>query len=60
MRYLESLLLPMAISIHHATPNDIDSLLILMRHMQDDDPWSEPFNEAIVRKNLLDLLEDPH
>lgn len=49
----------MSISIHLATAV-IDSLLILMRHMQDDDSRAEPFNEAIVRKNLSVLVSDHH
>src|SRR5271157_4594674 len=50
----------MPISIHSATLADIDSLLIMMRHMQSDDPWSVPFNETIVKKNLSDLLYNSH
>jgi GNAT superfamily N-acetyltransferase len=50
----------MSLSIQRATPADIDPLLLLMRHMQNDDPWSEPFSETIVRKNLVDLMHNPH
>jgi GNAT superfamily N-acetyltransferase len=46
-------------SILRATLADIDSLLLLMRHMQSDDPWAEPFDESWVRKNLAELLLDP-
>jgi GNAT superfamily N-acetyltransferase len=49
----------MPLSILRATPADIDSLLLLMRHMQNDDPWAEPFDESCVRKNLGELLLDP-
>lgn len=49
----------MPISIHLATPADGDFLLLLMRHMQNDDPWSEPFKELIVKKNLSELLHNP-
>jgi ribosomal protein S18 acetylase RimI-like enzyme len=49
----------MTISVHRATPYDLDALLLLMSHMQNDDPWSEPFDELIVRKNLQELLQDP-
>jgi GNAT superfamily N-acetyltransferase len=49
----------MPISIHRAAPNDLDSLFLLMRHMQMDDPWSVPFEELIVRKNLSELLQNP-
>jgi GNAT superfamily N-acetyltransferase len=47
------------ISIHHATAADLDSLLLLLRHMQFDDPWDQPPDESIIRKNLLDLLQNP-
>jgi len=50
----------MPVTVQRATPSDIDSLLLLMRQMQNDDPWSEPFNETIVRKNLSELLHNPH
>lgn len=30
-----------------------------MRHMQLDDPWDQPPDESIVRKNLLELLQNP-
>ena len=48
----------MPLSIHHATPDDLDSLLLLMRHMQLDDPWDHPPDESIVRINLLELLHN--
>jgi diamine N-acetyltransferase len=46
-------------SITHATTSDLELLLPLMRHMQHDDPWSEPFHDATVRANLADLLQNP-
>jgi hypothetical protein len=49
----------MPLSILHATLADLDSLLLLMRHMQKDDPWAEPFDELCVRNNLAELLHDP-
>jgi diamine N-acetyltransferase len=49
----------MPISLQRATPSNLDSLLLLMRHMQSDDPWSVPFDERIVRKNILELLHNP-
>ena len=48
----------MPITNDRATPADLDALLVLMRHMQIDDPWSEPFNESIVRRNLAELLHN--
>ena len=50
----------MPISIQLAAPADLDSLLLLMRHMQIDDPWSVPSDESIVRRNLLELLHNSH
>jgi ribosomal protein S18 acetylase RimI-like enzyme len=49
----------MPLSILRAAPADLESLLLLMRHMQNDDPWAEPFDELWVRKNLAELLCDP-
>jgi diamine N-acetyltransferase len=49
----------MSLSIALAVPSDLHSLLLLMSHMQCDDPWTEPFNELIVRKNLSELLQSP-
>jgi ribosomal protein S18 acetylase RimI-like enzyme len=49
----------MAITIQHAAPTDLNSVLPLMRRMQADDPWSEPFGERVVRKNLSELLHNP-
>ena len=46
----------MPLSINQATPADLDSLLPIMRHMQEADPWSEPFREPTVRANLAELL----
>jgi GNAT superfamily N-acetyltransferase len=50
----------MSISIQLANQADVDSLLLLMRHMQNDDPWEEPFNELMVRKNLSELFQNFH
>lgn len=49
----------MPLAILRAAPADLESLLLLMRHMQNDDPWVEPFEELWVRKNLAELLCDP-
>ena len=50
---------PMPISITRATLTDLESLLPLMRHMQEVDPWSESFHEATVRATLAELLQNP-
>jgi len=49
----------MPISIARATLADLELLLPMMRHMQADDPWSEPFHESTVRANLAELLQNP-
>jgi GNAT superfamily N-acetyltransferase len=49
----------MPLSIAQATAADLETLLELMRHMQEDDPWSEPFHEATVLANLDELLQHP-
>ncbi len=49
----------MTISIARAIPYNIDTLLLLMSHMQNDDPWSVPFDEFVVRNNLQELLQNP-
>jgi GNAT superfamily N-acetyltransferase len=49
----------MPLSITQATAADLETLLTMMRHMQDDDPWSEPFHEPTVRANLTELLLNP-
>jgi GNAT superfamily N-acetyltransferase len=49
----------MPISITVATTGDLELLLPMMRHLQADDPWSEPFHESTVRANLAELLQNP-
>jgi len=46
----------MPISIASASSTDIESLLPMMRRMQEDDPWSQPFHEPTVRANLAELV----
>jgi GNAT superfamily N-acetyltransferase len=41
-----------------ATAADLENLLEMMRHMQADDPWSEPFHDLTVRVNLAELLQN--
>ena len=50
----------MSISILRATPADLAGLLLLMSHMQLDDPWDQPPDESVVRRNLLELLQNPN
>jgi len=42
-----------------ANPADLESVVELMRQRQLDDPWSEPFQESTVRRNLAELLQNP-
>ena len=49
----------MPVSITRAAFSDLELLLPLMRQMQKDDPWSEPFHEPTVRANLSELLQNP-
>jgi diamine N-acetyltransferase len=49
----------MPISIARATPADLESLLPILRHMQEADPWTEPFHEPTVRAALAELLQNP-
>jgi GNAT superfamily N-acetyltransferase len=48
----------MALSIHRSRLEDIDSLLLLMRHIQLDDPWDQSPDETILRNNLIELLQN--
>ena len=49
----------MPVSITPATSSDSELLLHMMRNMQRDDPWAEPFDESTLRKNLAELLQNP-
>jgi GNAT superfamily N-acetyltransferase len=41
-----------------ATLADAESLLLLMQHMQEEDPWSEPFQDQTVVACLSELLRN--
>jgi hypothetical protein len=47
------------VSYRAAATSDIDCLLQLMRGLQQDDPWSVPLREEIVRESLRELLVNP-
>ncbi|HEV2103702.1 MAG TPA: GNAT family N-acetyltransferase [Candidatus Acidoferrum sp.] len=49
----------MPVSITRAASSDLELLLPMLRRMQADDPWSEPFHEPTVRANLAELLQNP-
>jgi GNAT superfamily N-acetyltransferase len=59
MPFTKVLEFAMPISMDNATAADLDSLVLMMRQMQDADPWSEPFHEPTVRANLTELLQNP-
>ena len=47
------------VSYRAAATSDIDCLLQLMLGLQQDDPWSVPLREEIVRESLRELLVNP-
>jgi GNAT superfamily N-acetyltransferase len=49
----------MPISFTRATLADLESLLPIMRLMQQVDPWTESFHEPTVRATLNQLLTNP-
>jgi len=51
--------IPQPYSIAPATLADLETLLAMMRHLQHDDPWSEPFHEPTLRTNLAELITNP-
>jgi ribosomal protein S18 acetylase RimI-like enzyme len=48
-----------AIRFEPATSSDLQTLLQLMRQLQEDDPWEEPFDLGALSSNLQTLLDDP-
>ena len=51
--------IPKPFTITEATSSDLEILLTMMRHLQLDDPWSEPFDESTLRANLDELIQNP-
>ncbi|PMU85720.1 hypothetical protein, partial [Pseudomonas sp. GW704-F5] len=49
----------MPIAAQLATLPALETLFDMMRRMQLDDPWEEPFHEPTVRANLAELLQNP-
>src|SRR3974390_394950 len=49
----------MTLDVGLAKALQVDVILALMRKMQEDDPWSEAFDEVVVRANICELLQDP-
>ena len=48
----------MSPEIRAASNADLEDVLGLMRAMQQEDPWSEPFDEASVRRNLAEIIRN--
>ena len=48
------------ITIRAAAISDVDQLLRMMLGLQQDDPWSVPFREEVVRESLRELLVNPY
>ena len=42
-----------------ATLSDIEVAVLLMRGMQEVDPWEQPFDENAVRVHLTELIQNP-
>ena len=47
------------VCLRAAETGDIDCLVQLMVGLQQDDPWSVPFREDVVRESLRELLINP-
>jgi diamine N-acetyltransferase len=48
----------MQILFRLATADDLNTIIPMMRALQDDDPWSCAFDESVVRGTLRGLLQD--
>jgi len=48
----------MRTEIRLATAGQLDVILGQMKRMQEEDPWSEPFDKAVVRASLAGLIEN--
>jgi diamine N-acetyltransferase len=49
----------MAISFHSAGHADLPELLTMMKELQQEDPWSVPFEDAATVRTVAELLRDP-
>lgn len=49
----------MVLTFRAAEPTDLPGLLLLMKELQQDDPWSVPFDEADAARVADRLLRDP-
>ena len=48
----------MVVTFRTAKPEDLPDLLLMMREMQQDDPWSVPFNHSEAARVTERLLRD--
>lgn len=49
----------MRLQFTSATISDVETVLRMMRTLQEDDPWSCAFDEQLVRRTVSELLQDP-
>jgi GNAT superfamily N-acetyltransferase len=49
----------MPTTFHLAVPEDLQDLVVMMKELQGDDPWSCPFDEAEAGRVVDQLLRDP-
>jgi GNAT superfamily N-acetyltransferase len=49
----------MAITFQPAAPENLAELLSMMKELQQDDPWSCPFDESVIAEVTEQLLRDP-
>jgi diamine N-acetyltransferase len=49
----------MVLNFKAALPEDLNELLGMMKELQQDDPWSCPFDEAVAARVTDDLLRNP-
>ena len=49
-----------AVNYRELLASDIETTLRLMREMQNDDPWSVPFEESVVRGSVQAMIDNPN
>jgi GNAT superfamily N-acetyltransferase len=50
----------MSVDYRQVRLSDAPTLVRMMRSLQDDDPWSAPFEEERVLRDIQALIENPH
>lgn len=51
--------MPISTTFRLATPEDLTELVVMMKELQADDPWSVPFDEADAARVTEQLLRQP-